>query len=77
MRAQRCKGTKDLSPEEMKGFRLIEGIFRDCCLKWGYKEVRTPTLEYLPLFTSTGTLTPSRLRRYIPFLTGMAGVGRG
>ncbi len=68
MRAQRCKGTRDLSPEEMSRFRLIEGVFRDCCLKWGYEEVRTPTLEYLHLFTSTGTLTPSRLRRVYSFL---------
>jgi len=68
MRVQRCKGTQDLSPEEMRRFRLIEGVFRDCCLKWGYQEVRTPTLEYLHLFTSTGTLTPSRLGRVYSFL---------
>jgi len=68
MKIQRCKGTRDLSPEEMATFRLIEGVFRDCCLKWGYKEVRTPTLEYLHLFTSTGTLTPGRLSRVYSFL---------
>lgn len=68
MSVQRCKGTKDLSPEEMRRFRLIEGVFRDCCLKWGYEEVRTPTLEYLHLFTSTGTLTPSRLHKVYSFL---------
>jgi len=68
MRAQRCKGTQDLSPEEMRRFRLIEGAFRDCCLKWGYGEVRTPTLEYLHLFTSTGTLTPGRLGKVYSFL---------
>jgi len=68
MKIQRCKGTRDLSPQEMAGFRLIESAFRDCCLKWGYKEVRTPTLEYLHLFTSTGTLTPSRLGKVYSFL---------
>jgi len=68
MRIQRCKGTRDLSPEGMAGFRLIEGAFRDCCLKWGYKEVRTPTLEYLHLFTSTGTLTPGMLGKVYSFL---------
>ncbi len=68
MRVQRCKGTRDLSPEEMTRFRLIEGAFRDCCLKWGYGEVRTPTLEYLHLFTSTGTLTPSMLNKVYSFL---------
>jgi len=68
MRVQRCKGTKDLSPEEMTRFRLIETAFRDCCLKWGYEEVKTPTLEYLHLFTSTGTLTPGMLSKVYSFL---------
>ena len=68
MRVQRCKGTRDLSPQEMNRFRLIEGVFGDCCLKRGYQEVRTPTLEYLHLFTSTGTLTPSRLGKVYSFL---------
>ncbi len=52
----------------MTDFRLIEDTFRDSCLKWGYKEVRTPTLEYLHLFTSTGTLTPSMLGKVYSFL---------
>ena len=68
MGVQRAKGTQDLSPEDMRRFRLIEGVFRDSCLKWGYEEVRTPTLEYLHLFTSTGTLTPSRLGKVYSFL---------
>ncbi len=68
MRVQRCKGTRDLSPEEMVKFRLIEGIFRDRCLKWGYKEVRTPTIEYLHLFTSAGTFTPGMLGKVYSFL---------
>jgi len=68
MKVQRCKGTKDLSPEEMMRFRLIEGVFRDRCLKWGYQEVKTPTIEYLHLFTSAGTLTPSMLGKVYSFL---------
>jgi len=52
----------------MRRFRLIEGVFRDRCLKWGYEEVKTPTLEYLHLFTSTGTLTPGRLSKVYSFL---------
>ncbi len=68
MRMQRCKGTRDLCPEDMKRFRLIEGVLRECCHKWGYEEVRTPTLEYLHLFTSTGTLTPGRLGKVYSFL---------
>ena len=68
MRVQRCKGSRDLSPEDMIRFRLIEGAFRDCCLKRGFEEVRTPTLEFLHLFTSTGTLTPSMLGRVYSFI---------
>ena len=68
MRVQRCKGCQDLSPEEMIRFRLIEQAFRDCCLRWGCSEVKTPTLEYLHLFTSTGTLTPGMLGRVYSFL---------
>ena len=68
MSAHRCKGTRDMSPQQMRSFRLIEGIFRESCLKWGYEEVRTSTIEHLHLFTSTGTLTPSRLRRVYSFL---------
>jgi len=68
MRVQRCKGMRDLSPGEMVVFRLIDGVFRDCCLKWGYREVRTPTIEYLHLFTSAGTLTPSMLGKVYSFL---------
>ncbi len=68
MRVQRCKGTRDLSPDEMTRFRLIEETFRERCLRWGYQEVRTPTIEYLHLFTSAGTLTPSMLGRVYSFL---------
>jgi histidyl-tRNA synthetase len=68
MKVDRCKGFKDLTSEEMVCFRLIEDTFRDRCLKWGYREVRTPTLEYLYLFTSVGTLTPGMLRRVYSFL---------
>jgi len=68
MKIQRSKGTRDLSPKDMTVFRLIESTFRDCCLKWGYQEVRTPTLEYLHLFTATGTLTPNMLSKVYSFL---------
>jgi histidyl-tRNA synthetase len=68
MKIQRSKGTRDLSPQDMVSFRLIESAFRECCLKWGYQEVRTPTLEYLHLFTATGTLTPNMLAKVYSFL---------
>jgi len=59
---------QDLLPEDMLRFRRIEDVFRTCCRKWGYQEVRTPTLEYLHLFTATGTLTPSMLSKVYSFL---------
>jgi len=59
---------QDLLPEDMLRFRRIEDIFRTCCRSWGYQEVRTPTLEYLHLFTATGTLTPSMLSKVYSFL---------
>ncbi len=55
-------------PEDMRRFRLIEDVFRSCCRGWGYQEVRTPSLEYLHLFTATGTLIPSMLGRVYSFL---------
>ncbi|HEX77964.1 MAG TPA: ATP phosphoribosyltransferase regulatory subunit [Dehalococcoidia bacterium] len=68
MKIERCRGSFDMLPEEMRRFRHIEQIFRDSCLGWGYEEVRTPTLEYLHLFTAAGTLTPERLGRVYSFL---------
>jgi histidyl-tRNA synthetase len=68
MKAEKCKGFKDLTPDDMRAFRLVEDTFRDCCLGWGYDEIRTPTLEYLYLFTSAGTLTPNMLNKVYSFL---------
>jgi histidyl-tRNA synthetase len=68
MKIQRCKGMRDMSPAEMAVFHAIKGICRDCFTKWGYREVRTPTIEYLHLFTSAGTLTPTMLGKVYSFL---------
>lgn len=65
---RRCRGTRDLLPEDMQGFRFISDVFRSACVSWGYQEVRTPVLEYLHLFTATGTLTPAMLGRVYSFL---------
>ncbi|MEW6033342.1 MAG: HisS family protein [Chloroflexota bacterium] len=59
---------RDMLPADMALFRHVEGVFRDCCLKWGYREVKTPTVEYMHLFTSTGTLTPGMLGKVYSFL---------
>ena len=68
MKNRRCKGMQDLLDQDMLRFRRIEDVFRTCCRDWGYREVRTPTLEYLHLFTATGTLTPSMLNKVYSFL---------
>lgn len=68
MKVPRCKGMRDLMPQDMARFRHIEGQFRACCLGWGYQEIRTPVLEYLHLFTSAGTLSPDMLGRVYSFL---------
>ncbi len=68
MKIQLAKGFRDLLPDEMKKFRTIEAAFRDSCEKWGYQEIKTPALEYLHLFTSTGTLTPQLLNKTYSFL---------
>ncbi|OGO08550.1 MAG: hypothetical protein A2Y61_00135 [Chloroflexi bacterium RBG_13_60_13] len=68
METLRCKGSRDLLPADMARFRHVEQVFRSCCLQWGYDELRTSTLEYLHLFTSTGTLTPGMLSKVYSFL---------
>ncbi|MDP7240474.1 MAG: HisS family protein [Dehalococcoidia bacterium] len=59
---------RDMLPQDMAQFRYIEDRFRQRCAQWGYQEIRTPLLEYLHLFTATGTLTPDMLNRVYSFL---------
>jgi histidyl-tRNA synthetase len=68
MTCQKCKGARDLLPKDIEAFRYVEDVFRRSCLGWGYQEVRTPTLEYLHLFTAAGTLTPDMLSKVYSFL---------
>ncbi|MBI2858206.1 MAG: histidine--tRNA ligase family protein [Chloroflexi bacterium] len=65
---QKCRGSTDMLPDEMARFRHLDELFRDSCLKSGYHEIRTPTLEYMHLFTSTGTLTSGKLGNVYSFL---------
>ena len=64
----RCRGMRDMLPDEMRRFRRVEEAFRAACLGWGYEEIRTPVLEYLHLFTTAGTLSPQMLGRVYSFL---------
>jgi len=64
----RCRGMHDLSPDEMTRFRHIETVFRSVCEGWGFREIRTPVIEHLHLFTTAGTLSPQMLGRVYSFL---------
>lgn len=68
MKIPRCKGARDHMPGDMRKYRRIKQAFRSSCESWGYDEIRTPTLEYMHLFTSAGTLTPEMLSRVYSFL---------
>lgn len=68
MKIRKCKGMRDLTPADMERFRTVEQTCRDRFTAWGYREVRTPTLEHLHLFTSAGTLTPGQLGKVYSFL---------
>jgi histidyl-tRNA synthetase len=59
---------RDLLPEEMARYRQVEESFARVCGEWGYSEIRTPTIEFLHLFTATGTLSPQMLDRTYTFL---------
>jgi histidyl-tRNA synthetase len=59
---------RDLLPGDMERFRAVEATFLDVCRAWGYREIRTPTIEYLHLFTAAGTLSPRTLERVYSFL---------
>ncbi|MEX0800120.1 MAG: ATP phosphoribosyltransferase regulatory subunit [Dehalococcoidia bacterium] len=66
--SMRCRGMRDMLPEDMRRFRRVEEAFRSACLGWGYEEIRTPVLEHLHLFTTAGTLSPQMLGRVYSFL---------
>ncbi len=38
-----------MGPEEARAYLLVEGRFREILRKWGYKEVRTSTLDYFDI----------------------------
>ncbi len=64
----REKRGRDLLPKDMMRFRHAERIFREEAIRWGYQEVRTPTIEPISLFTAAGTLDPRMLDNLYSFL---------
>src|SRR4051812_11280072 len=65
---QVARGMRDLPPHEMARVRQVEDAFAATCAGWGYREIRTPVIEHLHLFTSAGTLSPQTLDRVYSFL---------
>lgn len=47
---QALKGTHDILPEEVYKWDYMEGVIRDVCARYGYKEIRTPIIEATELF---------------------------
>jgi len=45
------KGTKDILPNQVYKWHYLEKAFSDICLKYGFKEIRTPIFEHTELFT--------------------------
>jgi len=66
--SQRARGMQDLLPDEMERVRAVETAFAQTCRAWGYREIRTPVIEPLHLFTAAGTLSPQTLDRVYSFL---------
>ncbi len=64
----RGHGMHDLGPDEMRRFRSVEARFLEVTARAGYREIRTPTVEPLHLFTGAGTLSPQMLDRVYSFL---------
>lgn len=65
---QRSRGMHDLTPDEMDRVRAAEAAFAQTCRLWGYREIRTPVIEPLHLFTAAGTLSPHMLDGVYSFL---------
>ena len=51
MPIERPRGTNDYGPEEMARRRAVEGILKDVAHRFGFREIATPTIEHLDLFT--------------------------
>ncbi len=44
------RGTNDILPASINGWRYVEGVMRDVCREFAYKEIRTPIFEHTELF---------------------------
>jgi histidyl-tRNA synthetase len=49
---QRPRGTRDFGPSEMDRRRIVESSIRSVSAEFGFREIMTPTIEHLKLFTT-------------------------
>lgn len=47
---QALKGTHDILPDEVYKWDYVEGIIKKFCKQYGFKELRTPIIEFTELF---------------------------
>jgi len=65
---KKIRKPNDLTIQEVEYFRNIENEFLKRCRQFGYKEIKTGTIQPLHIYTALGTLSPNRLRRMYSFL---------
>ncbi len=58
----------DLTSEEVMRFRKLESVFLSRCRHFGYKEIKTSTIEPLYIFTALGALRDAKLNRIYSFI---------
>ncbi len=58
----------DLTHEDILRFRKIESVFLSRCKHFGYKEIKTSTVEPLYIFTALGALRDDKLNRIYSFI---------
>ena len=58
----------DLPVEQTGYFRQVESAFLNRCRQFGYREVKTATIEPRYIFTAEGVLAPQMLERVYSFL---------
>ncbi len=64
----RVSAGNDLLPEDIMKFRTVEAAFLQRCRQFGYREIKTSTIEPLHIFTAAGALSHDLLKKVCSFL---------
>ncbi len=57
-------GTRDILPDEMRELRALQGAMFEVFERYGYGEVRTPTIEYDEVLARAGEAAPPPAHRF-------------